>query len=99
MRMEVFESRRREVHDLRYFIFLLLFTLALSKSYQTGIWTFFGLTTCLTKSLEPIGILVPIKFKFISDSGTFSLEATNASGKTEVLGLKLTGPVFISKGK
>ena len=52
----------------------------ISKWYQIGIQTFFGLTAQITESLEPIGISVPNEFKLLSVSGTFSLEVKNMLG-------------------
>ena len=66
-----------------------MITLKISKRYQTGIQTFFELTTCSTESLESIGILVHYEFKFLSVSGTLCLEVNNTPGTSKVLGSKL----------
>ena len=73
-------------------MFVKIFSLAISERYQTGLFS--GLTTSLTGSFESFGVLVHNEFKFLSVSGTVSLEVTNAPGTPKVVGLKLTGPVF-----
>ena len=78
------------------FVTAYVIMLAISKRYQTGIKTFFGLTNSLTESF---GVVVHNDFKFLSVFGTLGLEVTNTPGTPKVLSFKLTGHVFFSNLK
>ena len=59
-----------------------------------GIWTFFGLTSCLSETLKSLCVLVHKEFKFPRVFGLLSLQVTNVPGMANVLGLNVNKNLF-----
>ena len=55
---------------------------------------FFGLTNCLTESIQSVCLLVHKEIKFLSVSGALSLEVTNKSGTAKVLSTNLNQNLY-----